>query len=446
VVRGPGPSAAQAALRGLCGGAVHLPGDPGYDLARTPWNTAVDQRPAAVAYPADPAEVAAVVRAARATGLRVAPQGTGHHAGALGPLDDVVLLRTAAMIGLSVNRGSRRARAGAGMLWADVVDRLAPLAAPHPATPDVGVVGFSLAGGLSWYGRALGLQSTGVSAVELVTAGGEVARVDADHDADLFWALRGGGANFGVVTAIEFAVHDVPTAYAGLLAWDWTRAGDVLHRWAAWAADAPDDVTTTFRILRDRPGRDVVVITGATMGAGSVLAPLRALRPQVDTFATVPTASLARLHADPEGPRPGGRESLLFDRLGAGALDAFLATAGPGSGSAMRSAELRQLGGALGRPHPRGGAVSHVDGRYLLVAAPDPAPDDPPERGVEDARRLVDALAPWANGRRYLGLAGGSGDVSAGYPPDAWERLRAVRATVDPDGLLVAAHPVPPAR
>jgi FAD/FMN-containing dehydrogenase len=166
-------SSAQAVLRGLCGGAVHLPGDPAYDLARTPWNTVVDQRPAAVAYPADPDEVAALVRAARAVGLRVAPQGTGHHAAALGPLDDTVLLRTAAMTGLRVDARGRRARVGAGLLWADVVDRLGPLAALHPAAPDVGVVGYSLMGGLSWYGRALGLQSTSVTALDLVTADGE---------------------------------------------------------------------------------------------------------------------------------------------------------------------------------------------------------------------------------------------------------------------------------
>src|SRR5690349_18800345 len=138
-------------LRGLCGGAVHLPGDPGYDTARTPWNVTVDQRPAAVAYPADADEVASVVRAAAAAGLRVAVQSTGHNAGALGPLDDAVLLRTSAMTSVTVT--GRTARAEAGALWIDVVEQAAPhgLAALHGSSPDVGIAGYSLGGGLGWY-------------------------------------------------------------------------------------------------------------------------------------------------------------------------------------------------------------------------------------------------------------------------------------------------------
>ncbi|MFC7484698.1 FAD-binding protein [Luedemannella flava] len=277
----------------------------------TAWNTAVDQRPAAVAYPADPAEVAALLRAARAVGLRVASQGTGHHADALGPLDDTILLRTAAMTGLSVDRAARRARVGAGMLWVDVVDAVSPLAALHPAAPDVGVVGFSLSGGLSWYGRALGLQSNAITAVELVTAGGDAVRADADHEADLFWALRGGGANFGVVTALEFALHPVPEVHAGLLAWDAARAERVLAAWVDWAASAPETVTTAARVmpapgaLTDLRGRQLLVVNGAVLGpAGAALAPLRGLRPEVDTFARVPAAALARLHLEPEDPAP----------------------------------------------------------------------------------------------------------------------------------------------
>ncbi|GAA1839185.1 FAD-binding oxidoreductase [Luedemannella flava] len=430
-----GPSAAQVTLRGLCGGAVHLPGDPAYDLARTAWNTAVDQRPAAVAYPADPAEVAALLRAARAVGLRVASQGTGHHADALGPLDDTILLRTAAMTGLSVDRAARRARVGAGMLWVDVVDAVSPLAALHPAAPDVGVVGFSLSGGLSWYGRALGLQSNAITAVELVTAGGDAVRADADHEADLFWALRGGGANFGVVTALEFALHPVPEVHAGLLAWDAARAERVLAAWVDWAASAPETVTTAARVmpapgaLTDLRGRQLLVVNGAVLGpAGAALAPLRGLRPEVDTFARVPAAALARLHLEPEGPRPDdGRESLALRQLDGAGVAALLAAAGTGG------LELRHLGGALGRPLPTGGAVSHVDGAFLLVARP-------------GSRGLFEAAAPYATGRRYLALTAGRGDVSAGYDPAAWPRLRAIRAAVDPDGLLVAGHPIPSAR
>ncbi len=442
-------SSGPVALRGLCGGAVHLPGDPAYDLARRAWNTAVDQRPAAGAYPADAAEVAAVVRAARSVGLRVAPQGTGQGAAALGALSGAVLLRTAAMTGVRVDARGRRARVGAGMLWADVVQRLAPRAALHPLVPDVGVVGFSLSGGLSWYGRALGLQSNSVTAIEVVTADGAQVRTDADHDSELFWALRGGGANFGVVTGLEFALHAVGEVHAGLLAWDWTRAGSVLPRWIAWATNAPETVTTSLRITRmsalappELRGRRLVVIDGAVLGpAAPVLAALRALRPEVDTFAAVAPATLLRLRSEPEGPRTGGPDSVLLGGLSPAAVDAFLATVGPGSGARLRAAELQQLGGALARPDPAGGAVSHVDGSFLLVATP---PDENEPGGADDVRRVLAAMAPFTTGRRYLGLAADRGDVRAGFDPDAWSRLRQVRSAVDPDQLFVASHPIPP--
>jgi FAD/FMN-containing dehydrogenase len=266
-----------SALRESCGGAVHLPGDPGYDAARMPWNVAVDQRPAAVAYPADASEVAAVVRAAASAGLRIAAQGTGHNAGPLASrLDDVVLLRTAAMTGVAIDTDARIARVNAGALWLDAVDAAAPhsLAALHGSSPDVGIVGYSLGGGMGWYARTLGLQANSITAAELVTADGSLVRVDAEHETDLFWAMRGGGGNFGVVTALEFRLYPISSAYAGMLAFDWAYAEPVLRRWADWAAEAPDAVTTSFRLLQLPPmpeipeqfrGRQLAVIDGAVL-------------------------------------------------------------------------------------------------------------------------------------------------------------------------------------
>src|SRR4051794_18844793 len=150
------PTARRAtSLAGLCGGAVHLPGDPGYDAARMPWNVAVDQRPAAVAYPTSAEDVSEVVLAAAKLGLRVAPQCTGHNAGPLGPLGDAVLLRTSALNGVEVDAERRIARVEAGALWQDVVEAGAVhgLAALHGSSPDVGVVGYSLGGGIGWYAR-----------------------------------------------------------------------------------------------------------------------------------------------------------------------------------------------------------------------------------------------------------------------------------------------------
>src|SRR5919202_2809742 len=172
----PPPASAQAraeTLRGLCGGAVHLPGDHGYDLARAPWNAQVESFPAAVAYPAFPEEVADVLRAASAAGLKVAPQGTGHGAAPLeGRLGDAVLLRTAGFGELSIDQDRRVARVGAGVLWGDVADAAGTvgLAGLHPSSPDVGVVGYSIGGGFGWYARRLGLPGHAMTAAEVVLA------------------------------------------------------------------------------------------------------------------------------------------------------------------------------------------------------------------------------------------------------------------------------------
>jgi FAD/FMN-containing dehydrogenase len=448
-----------SSLRGLCGGAVHLPGDPGYDSARMPWNVAVDQRPAAVAYPASAEEVVEVVRAAKAAGLRVAAQGTGHNPAPLGPLDDVVLVRTSAMREVSVDPDALVARAGAGALWEEVVDVVSPLGlyALHGSSPDVGVAGYSLGGGMGWFVRELGLQTNNLTAIELVTPDAELRRVDADNDPELFWALRGGGGNFGVVTALEFRVFPITDVYAGWLVWEVDKAREVLTRWVEWSETAPEQVTTAFRVLAFPPideipepfrGRTLVVINGSVHDddatAERILAPLRELTPTMDTFARVPTTALIRLHMDPEGPTPGVSGTATMREMPAEAVDAFLAN-GPRDGSSLLLSELRQLGGAVARPHPGAGALTHFDGKFLFFTAAIAATPEELARGADEANALVEALRPWANGRQYLNFAEQETDVSTFWRPEAYARLQTVRAQVDPDGLMVSNHKVPAA-
>ena len=454
----PAPAAPSAAetLRGLCGGAVHLPGDPAYDEARLPWNLQVDTRPAAVAYPAFPNEVAAVVRAAAATGLKVAPQGTGHGAPPLaGRLADAVLLRTSAMTGLSVDAERRTARVGAGVLWGDVVARAGRLglAARHTSSPGVGVVGSSLGGGLSWYARRHGLQCSAITAVELVLADGTFVRATEDADSDLLWAARGGGGGFGVVTALEFDLLPVSSAYAGMLAWDWDQAQPVLTAWGEWAADAPDSVTSIARLFQapdlpwlpsDVRSRRLVMIDAVVLeesgSAARALAPLRALRPDIDTFGEVPAASLAHLQLDPVAPTAVYANSILLEGLPERAVEALVATAGPGSGSELLFVELRQLGGALSRSAPRGGALSAMDGSFLVLGVGlDTGAGWAAVRA--DADRVMGALQPWATGSAYLLMADEDVDERRGRPATSWQRLTELRAAVDPQGLFVSPHP-----
>ncbi|TFV79474.1 FAD-binding oxidoreductase [Blastococcus sp. CT_GayMR19] len=445
-------------LRGLCGGSVQLPGDPAYDMARSPWNLQMRDYPAAVAYPAFPDEVAEVLRAAADAGLQVAAQGTGHGAPPLeGRLGNAVLLRTSAMTELEVDADRRTVRAGAGVLWGDLADAAghAGLAARHPSSPDVGVVGYTLGGGIGWYARRLGLQCNAVTAVELVLADGTLVRATAETEPDLFWALRGGAAPLGVVTALEFELFPLETVVAGALAWDWTAVERVLPAWVAWCADAPEAATTAFRLV-DVPavdpipaelrGRQIAMIDGAVLGddafAAEVLAPLRALRPEFDTVERVPAASLVRLHLDPEGPTPAYASSTLVAGLPDAAIAGVLAAVGPGSGTRLAAAELRQLGGALARPDPDGGALSFLDGQFLALGLGlGGGNDEDWERQRADAARFLSAVEPWATGRQYLPMLDDSTDTRKVFPPGVHARLSAIRRAADPGDLFLAPHP-----
>lgn len=214
-------------------GAVVLPGDHGWDEARSGFNLLEDQHPAAVAFPVDADDVAAAVAYARRAGLRVAPQATGHNQGPLGDMDGTLLLNVNRLQDVRVDPAARQVRVDAGVKWDRVAPRLSAhgLAGLHGSSPDVGIAGYSLGGGMGWLARKHGLQTNAVTALELVTADGSFVRADHEHHADLFWALRGGGGNFGVVTAIEFAVHPVEELYAGALFFPFERSPEVLHTW-----------------------------------------------------------------------------------------------------------------------------------------------------------------------------------------------------------------------
>lgn len=452
------PEAAATSLRALCGGAVHLPGDPGYDMARSPWNLQIQHHPAAVAYPASTAEVSDVVRAAHRAGLRVVPQGTGHGAAPLdGQLGDAVLLRTAGLRELSIDADRRCAHVGAGVLWGDLAESAGRhgLVGLHPSSPDVGVVGYSIGGGIGWYARRLGLQCRAITAVEVVLADGSVARASADTEPELFWGLRGGGMPLGVVTALEFDLFELESVVAGYLAWDWSLIEQVLPVWAAWATEAPDTATTSFRVLKAPPlphipsqlhGRHLVVIDGAFLGsdddAADVVAALRAMRPEFDTVRRVPAPSLVRLHLDPEGPAPAYASSRLLSGLPEDAIAAVVGSVGPGSDTRLDIAEFRQLGGALRRPDS-GSALSSLDGEFLVLGLA--LGSEPAEWGRrrDDASRLLQALEPWTTGRQYLPMLDDRIDTRKAFPPAVHTRLAALRAAVDPDRLFVGQHLMP---
>jgi FAD/FMN-containing dehydrogenase len=442
-------------LKALSTGAVVSPADSGYDEARAAWNLFADQRPAAVAIPENETDIAFAVAYAREAGLRVSVQGTGHNPLPLGDMSQSILIRTHRMRQVDIDPAARRARVQAGAIWSDVSGPassygLAPLSG---SSPDVGVVGYSLGGGIGYLGRKHGIQTNSVTAIELVTADGEHVRVDASHDPELFWALRGGGGNFGVVTAMEFDLYPVSALYGGWLIWPWEQSHEVISRWVEWTRTTPDEVTSMARILQLPPlpdipeivrGRQIVVVSAAILGAREdgewLLGPMRDLKPEIDTFAEMELAGLSHLHGDPEHPVPGLSDTRILDDLPPAAVDAFVEKAGPDAGTSLLAAELRQMGGAFARDGEGHGALSRIDGDFVAFAV-GMVMDERMGAAVErDAGALMETMEAYGHGRTYSNFAERPTDAGSFYPDEVYARLRALRARVDPDGLMRANH------
>lgn len=442
-------------LRAALGPCVVLAGDPGYDVARTPWNLAIDQRPFAVARPRTAEDVVDAVRAAVACGLRVAPQATGHGAGALADTDlaDTVLVSLAGLRGVTVDPVARTALVLGGSHWNDVIEAATPhgLTGPHGSAGDIGVVGYALNGGLSFYGRAHGLAVNHVRAVQLVTADGSLVRASAHENPELFWAVRGGSGAFGIVVSLEIALLPYADVFAGMLLWDASRADEVARAWASWTEAAPESATTMLRVLNMPPlpelppflsGRSVVVCDGAILesdaAASALLEPLRALGPEIDTFQRIPAAGLVHVHMDPPEPAPGISAHAMLKSLPAEAIDAFLAASRtPG----LFVAELRHLGGAIARPDAAGGAVSALAGEYLWATVAMPPSADLAAAASEAVWSAVAALEPWH--ARSLALTFVDGGVGAvrGFG-DSAARLRELKRRYDPADVFAAGRPV----
>ena len=437
-------------------GDVVAPADSGWDTARQAWNLAADQRPALVVAPVDATDVATVIEFARSRGLRVAAQGTGHNASAIPSLDDTILLSTRRMRGVEIDAEARIARVEAGTLAADVCEA-ATEAGLFPLTgssPDIGVVGYTLAGGLSWLGRKHGLAANHVTAIEVVTPDGVLRRATASEDPELFWALRGGGGSFGVVTALEYGLLPHGELYGGMFLWPFERHAEVLAAWHGLTGDAPDELTTWFRLLHLPPmeelppflrGRSVVVIDGMFAGdiaeGEAAVDALRRLDPEMDTWGPMTAAAVSHLHMDPEQPVPYTSTAMLLGELDADALQAFAGALQPGS--PLLFGELRHLGGALARAPEGAGALGALPGHFSLLglailADPTAAP------AIDEAlHALRSAMAGYDTGRALSSFTERPVDTATLFAREDYERLQAVRADVDPDGLMAAAHPIP---
>ena len=437
-------------------GRVATPADPDWDEARQAWNLAADPRPSAVAFTESADDVAKVVRFAGQNGLRVTGQGTGHGAVALGSLDDAILIKTERMRGVEVDADAQTARVEAGALsleLGEAANRHGLCSLPG-SSPDVGLVGYTLGGGLSWLGRQYGFACNRVSAIEVVAADGEPRRVDADHDPDLFWALRGGGGGYAIVTALQVALVPIAELYAGALLLPAEVGADAVRAYRDWAETVPDEVTSIVRFLRPPPIPDVpeeirdrplLTLGAACIGSQAdgerIVAPLRELGdPIMDTFGQIPAAGLSRIHMDPEVPVPGlGHHALIAD-LPDDAIDAFVETVGPEAGSPLLLAELRHLGGALGRPAENGGALSKLDASFAMFGVGLPMTPELGQAIESHLDELHDTMQPWASEGGYFNFAERPCDVEAILPAETCSRLAEVKRSWDPDGMILANH------
>ncbi len=437
-------------------GRVATPSDSDWDEARQAWNLAADQQPSAVAFVESADDVAKVIAFARENGQRVAGQGTGHGAVSLGALDDVILIKTERMRGVDIEGDKARVEAGA---LAEEVGEAAIKEGQcsMPGTsPNVGVVGYTLGGGLSWLGRKYGWACNRVSAIELVTADGEARTVDAGGDPDLFWALRGGGGGYAIVTALHLELLPVSEAYAGVLLFPADVGADGVRSYRDWTATLPDEVGSMLRFLNLPPipdvpeplrGKNLLAIFATCIGTQeegeAAIAPLREIgEPVMDTFGQVPTPDLTRIAMDPEPPVPGLGHHAVLNELPDDAIDAFVGASGPDSGSPLLVAELRHLGGALARPAENGGAMDKLDGEYLLLGIGmlmDPAMREPITGALDG---LTDAMKSWAAPGGYFNYAERPCDIDAIMPPETCKRLAHVKHSWDPHDLILANHAV----
>jgi FAD/FMN-containing dehydrogenase len=445
--------------------ATILPGQvfdarhPDWRALSSAWNLQVPQQPRAVVAATDEEDVVATVQWARRHGLTVSAQPVGH--GATTALTGTVLVRTRGLGEITVDAANRVARVGAGVKWGELLAATAPygLTGLAGSSPDPSVVGFSLGGGLSWFGRAHGLAAHSILAVELVDASGELRRVTAASDPDLFWALRGGGGDFGIVTAMEIVLHPASHVYGGRLLWPIEMARPVLTAFRQITATAPETLTLWAHLLRFPPfpeipeplrGGSFVSVDIAHLGgaeeAEELLAPLRSLPAlRADSLGTVPLAELGGICAEPVDPMPIMELSGLLRDIDDAAIDRLLAAAG-GPQSPLLVVQIRHLGGALARATEADGPAGAIHEPYQLFCLGIPVTPDVTAAVTASFGAIREALTGHLTGRRTYNFLADNDDPTDALSHSALTRLASVKQTVDPNGRFRSNRPVRHAR
>jgi hypothetical protein len=425
-------------------GTLAVRGDDAYEALVSPWNLAVEVRPAAVLAASTAQDVVEAVRFAGDHGLLVTPQATGH--GPISALVGELLITTKGLDECTVHPEGW-ARVGAGVKWLRVVEAAAPygLAPLSGSITDVGIVGYTTGGGLGPMARTYGLAADRVRAFEVVTGDGVLRRVTPTEHPDLYFGLRGGKGSLGIVTAVEFDLVHQPTFYGGSLWFDGDDAATVIDRWRAWSADLPEEATTSFALFRipDGPGAPTQLAGRLTLSIRYVwtgdaddgerrFAPMRGAAPVIlDDVARKPYTEVDSVHTDPLDPMAVHEAADVLTDFPAEAAEALLALTGPSSASPQLLVEVRQMGGATARGGPYEAAFSSRSATFCVLTV---GFDDPQVR--DHATAVLDALAPWIGGHRMPNFTFDAADLVHAFDVRALGRLRAAIRTYDPQGVM----------
>ncbi|WP_106813650.1 FAD-binding oxidoreductase [Microbacterium timonense] len=441
-----------AVPRGTRAARLADPGRPAYRTAVSGYELNNRLRPQTAGVARSVSDVVALIEDARQRGLTVRTHSTGHRSSMVPPMSGEALIRVLLDEPVTVDPLTSTARVPAGAKWADVLEAVVPhgLGAPHGSSGDVGVIGYLLRGGLSFYGRGRGVAANCVERIELVDAEGVLRIVDAASDPDLFWALRGGGGGFGIVTALTIRLFPLTEIATGTIMFGLDRAQEVARAWYEWTLDAPAEISTALRIVevpkmpgmpRHLAGRTCIVIDGVAHRLGDhTLDPWTAARTLLDAVRAVdePLLDSWRLAAPHEAPHthmdlPFGlhhaADHLMVRDLGPQGIAAFV-------DAATRSGimcELRQLGGALAHEPTDAGAVGLYAGAFAYFAGR-LGPSDDAARGILD--RLRDTLSPWDTGLVVPTFAADPSRPQRLFDDDTSLRVRAIRQHVDPAGVF----------
>jgi len=425
------------------------PGTPGFAAACAGFDLSAIPAPDIAISATDEHDVRAAVRFAADRRMPVAVRTTGH--GPVSGVDHGVLVDTRALSSVTVDPARRTATAGGGVRWAQVLPQTAPfgLIPLCGSSPDVGVAAYTLGGGLGPLGRLDGWAADRVRRIRLVTPDGELREVSADSDAELFWALRGGGGGFGVVTEVEFDLVAGDALYGGGLYLPGAAAPELLAAFGRCTATAPDELSLsvafiTFPDIDAVPaplrGRFVAHLRVAYLGspaeAERLIAPLRAVaKPLADTVRPLPIVEFGTIHGDPTHPQPVSCGGAVLPRWDEDAIAVLLAEVGP---TTPHMLELRHLGGALARPPAVADAVGHRDAAFNVFTSAYPGPAFAHAAAAQTA--MYERLLPWSGGRSLYNFTarpdGRPADARGAFDDATLARLRAVKAAYDPQNLF----------